>query len=448
MAVLKCSVGRSFKIQTGMPSIFIIPTSHGWNFVRSAAPVSVPARKGSDSEAGGREAAAGKPDQNGSWTVRKLQTLEEAVPLLSASDEFVLGLPVSAVIAQRFRLPSVDPAEFPEMIRLQIEKLLPFPADEVTSDFELITQNETESVVSAVAIRNEQLAEMASPLLNRGYIPQQVTVYAAQRASTYAPKGNALLIYPEGEMLVYAMTENGKLSLARTIERNGDHLQLELPQLRLSAELQGIDASYPNVLLDETCYELRETLEGILTSPTEIVGIELPPAAVKLNLLPESWRRRRLQLMRQVEWRKRLVWIGGAYVAILVLLFAYLGFLRFQLGRLDRRIARDTPGTEFVRATEAKWKALAPALDPHYYPVEILQHLFESLPSADVRITSYNQSARQISVDGEANTAALAYEFIDKTKKNPELRTFQFDMAAPRILPNNHAQFRLEGKPK
>src|SRR5260370_24606062 len=119
-------------------------------------------------------------------------------------------------------------------------------------------------------------------------------------------------------MLVYAMTENGKLRLARAIERNGDHLQLDLPQLRLSAELQGIDLSYPNVLLDETCYELRETVEGILTSPTEIVGIELPPAPVKLNLLPESWRRRRLQMMRQAEWRKRLFWIGGAYVGAIV----------------------------------------------------------------------------------------------------------------------------------
>jgi hypothetical protein len=406
-----------------MPSIFIIPTSHGWNLVRSA-------------------------EQNSSWGVRKLQTLEEAVPLLSADDEFVLGLPVSAVVAQRFRLPSTDPAEFPEMIRLQIEKLLPFPADEVTSDFELIEQNENESVVSAIAIRNEQLAEVASPLLGRGYIPRQVTVYAAQRASTYAPKGNALLIYPEGEMLVYAMTENGKLSLARAIERNGDHLEAELPQLRLSAELQGIDASSPNVLLDETCYELRDAVQGILASPTEIVGIELPPAPVKLNLLPDSWRRRRLQLTRQVEWRKRFLWIGGAYVGVILLLFAYLGLVRFQIGRFDRRIAHDAPETEFVRATEAKWKALAPAIDPHYYPVEILQHLFESLPSADVRVTTYNQSARQISVDGEANTAALAYDFIGKVKKNPDLRTFQFDMAAPRILSNNHAQFRLEGKPK
>jgi hypothetical protein len=421
---LKYSVGRSFKIETGKPTVFILPTARGWNFIRSA-------------------------EQNGSWNVRKLESLEDAVPLLAATDDFVLGLPVSAVLAQRFRLPSVDPAEFPEMIRIQIEKLLPFAADEVTTDFELIEQDESESVVSAVAITNEQLAEVASPLLERGYIPRQITVYAAQRASTHAPNGNAVLIYPEGETLVYAMTENGKLSLARVFEGGkGEQLQLEVPQLRLSAELQGIDASCPNVLLDESCYELRDAVQEILANSAEIVGIELPPAPVKLNLLPESWRRRRSQLMRQAEWRKRLLWIGGAYVGLLFLLLVYLGLLRFQIGRVGGRIARDAPKTEFVRATEARWKALAPAIDPHYYPVEILLHIFESLPSADVRITAYNQSARQISVDGEANTAALAYQFIEKVKKNPDLRAFQFDMAAPRILPNNHAQFRLEGKAK
>jgi hypothetical protein len=388
-------------------------------------------------------------ERNGAWNVRKLQTLDEAVPLLTATDDFVLGLPIAAVLAQRFRLPTVDPAEFPEMIRIQIEKALPFSPDEVTTDFEVIEQSEGGSVVSAVAVRNQQLAEMAAPLLERGYIPRQVTVYAAQRASTYAPEGNALLIYPEGETLVSAVTENGKVSLTRTLESvKQEQLQIELPQLRLSAELQGINASFPNVLLDESCYQLRDTVQGILASPTEIVGVELPPAPVKLNLLPESWRQRRSQLTRQAEWRKRVVWAGGAYAALFLLLLAYLGFMRAVIGSLDRRIARDAPQTEFVRVAEANWKALAPAIDSHYYPVEILLHLFESLPSSDVRITAYNQSARQVSVDGEANTAALAYQFIDKLKKNPELRLFQFDMAAPRILPNDHAQFRVEGKPR
>jgi hypothetical protein len=381
--------------------------------------------------------------------VRKLQTLDEAVPLLTATDDFVLGLPVASVLAQRFRLPTIDSAEFPEMIRIQIEKALPFSAEEVTADFELIEQNENESVVSTVAIRNEQLAEIAAPLLKHGYIPRQVTVYAAQRASTHAPRGNAVLIYPEGKTLVYAMTENGKLSLARAFESgNGEQLEMELPQLRLSAELQGINVSDPSVLLDESCYQLRDAIQGILASPAEIVGIELPPAPIKLNLLPESWRRRRAQLTKQAEWRKRLVWTGGAYAALLFLLLAYLGFTRFAIGSLDRRLARDAPKTEFVRATEENWKALAPAIDSRYYPVEILQHVFESLPSTDVRITTYNQSARQISVEGEANSAALAYKFIENVKKNSGLQIFQFSMVAPRILPNDHAQFRLEGRPR
>jgi hypothetical protein len=411
-------------IETASKPVFIVPTAHGWNLLRSS-------------------------DQNGAWNVRLLKNLDEAVPLLSARDKLVLGLPVTAVLAQRFRLPTVDPTEFPEMVRIQIEKALPFSADELTTDFEVIEQNESDSVVSAVAVRNEQLAEIAAPLVERGHIPQQVTVYAAQRASTHAPEGQALLIYPEGETLVSAITENGKVSLTRTLEGIApEQLQTDLPQLALSAELQGITTSFPNVLLDETCYELRDTVHQILDRRPELVGAETPPASVKLNLLPESWKKRRTQLLRQGEWRKRLLWAAAAYGGILLLALAYLGFNRFEIRRLDQNINREAPEMEFVRTTEANWKALAPAIDPHYYPIEILLHLFESLPSPDVRITVYNQSARQVVVDGEANSAALVYQFADKVKKNPDLKTFQFTMADPRILPNGHAQFRLEGRPK
>jgi hypothetical protein len=387
--------------------------------------------------------------QNGAWNTRLLKNLDEAVPLLNAEDELILGLPVTAVLAQRFRLPTIDPTEFPEMVRIQIEKALPFSADELTTDFEVIEQNETESVVSAVAVRNEQLAELAAPLVERGHIPRQVTVYAAQRASTHAPEGQALLIYPEGEALVSAITENGKVSLTRTLEGIApEQLQIDLPQLALSAELQGITGSFPNVLLDETCYELRDTVQKILDRRPELVGPESPPASVKLNLLPESWKQRRAQLVRQGEWRKRFLWAAAGYGGLFLLALAYLGFMRFEIGRLDRVINREAPEMEFVRNTETNWKALAPAIDTRYYPVEILLHLFESLPSPDVRITVYNQSARQILLDGEANSAALAYQFADKVKKNSDLKIFQFTMADPRILPNGQAQFRLEGRPK
>lgn len=379
-----------------------------------------------------------------------LATLEDSVPLLRAGEDFILGLPITAVLAQRLRLPTAEREEFAEMVRIQIEKALPYSTDEVTTDFEIIEESEEGSVVSAIAVRNEKLSELAAPLLARGLIPSQVAVYAAQRASTHAASGRAFLIYPENETLVCAITEGGKLSFTRTLDgADAAQLQIDLPQLALSAEMQGINTSFPTVLLDESLFELRETVQELFTSRADLIALETPPAATKLNLLPESWRQRRAQLVRQGEWRKRLLWAGGAYAALFLLVIVYLLILRFEAGRAGRRIARDAPKAEFVRKTEATWKALAPAIDPHYYPIEVLLHLFESLPSAAVRITAFNQSARQISVDGEASSAALAYQFADKVKKNPGLQTFQFNLAAaPRILPNDHAQFRLEGKPR
>ena len=402
----------------------MIPSAAGWNVVRFA-------------------------QHSGSWEVRGCATLDEAASLLSLSDQLVLGLPVAVVLAQRLRLPTVEREEFADMVRIQIEKAMPYSTEELTIESEIIEQTEEGTVISAIAVHNDKLSELAAPLLSRGLIPSQVTVYAAQRAATHSPLATALLIYPESDVIVCAIAEKGRLSFTRTLE-SADPLQLgrDLPQIILSAELQGISTSFPTILLDESLYLMRETVQGIFASQAELIAVELPPAATTLNLLPQSWRQRRAQLVRQAEWKKRLVWASAAYAALLFLFFAAILIANFRISRIDKKIAQDAPRLEFVKTTEEKWKALAPAIDPHYYPIEILLHLSSSLPSADVRITAFNQSARQISVDGEANSAALAYQFAEKVKKDPDLRTFQFELGAPRILPNDHAQFRLEGKPR
>lgn len=385
-------------------------------------------------------------DNNGTWEVRNVADLNEAAGLLQAGDEIVFALPVNAILAQRLRLPTSDPTEFGEMVRLQVEKSFPYPPEEVTSDFEVIERAESDSIISSVAVHNQRLNELAAPLINRGHIPRQVTVYAVQRAVSRAAEGRALIIYREGEKLVSAISENGKLSLTRTLGTEGAGLQNDLPQLALSAELQGIDTSFPTVLLDEDCLPLRDTIERVFAQRPSLMGVEAPPAQVKLDLTPETWRQQRAALARRKEWKKRLIWAGGAYAAFLLLFALYVTFLRFQVGYMKNAIKRDAPKVDFIKQTEADWKALAPAIDPHYYPIEIMLHLFESLPNPEVRITVYDQSVKNISVQGEAPSAALAYQFAEKVKKNPGLQGFTFDLGTPRILPNDHAQFRLEGK--
>ena len=157
----------------------MIPSPNGWNLVRLGP-------------------------HNGTWEVRGSATLEETAALLRPEDNVILGLPVSVVLAQRLRLPTTDRDEFSDMVRIQIEKAMPYSAEDMTTDSEVVGQTEDGSVISAVAVNNEKLSELAAPLLSRGLIPSQVTVYAAQRGATHAPAGTALLIYPEGEAIVCA----------------------------------------------------------------------------------------------------------------------------------------------------------------------------------------------------------------------------------------------------
>ncbi|HMG05733.1 MAG TPA: hypothetical protein VK581_09745, partial [Chthoniobacterales bacterium] len=256
---------------------------------------------------------------SGAWEVRGLETLAEAGELLKPGDDFILGLPVAIVLAQRLRLPTIDREEFADMVRIQIEKAMPYSTEEMTTDSEIISETEEGSIISAVAVHNEKLSELAAPLISRDLIPSRVTVYAAQRAATHAPLGTALLIYPESEAIVCAIAEEGKLSFTRTLD-SAEPLQLQgdLPQLALSAELQGINTAFPKILLDESLFGLRDMVQGLFSNSADFISVEVPPAATGLNLLPDAWRQRSAQLVRQGEWKKRLLLAGGAYAGLLL----------------------------------------------------------------------------------------------------------------------------------
>src|SRR5881275_3562802 len=288
-----------------MSEFFLVPGAEGWNLI-------------------------GRPAENGNWRVRAFPTLDEAAQTLSTDDNVVLALPMSAVLAQRMRLPSVEGSELREMVRIQLEKALPFSTEEVTSDFEVIEQENGECVISAIAVQNQRLQEIAAPLLNRKVIPRAVTVYAAQRIATHAEKGRALFIYSESGALVSAISENGKLSFARIIDGGiAAPLELELPQLTMTAELQGITASFQNVLVDEKCFNLRDRVESAVAAPAELMSIETPPALTALNLLPQAWREERERQVQREQWKKRLVIASMVYAAIVGFALIQLAYLKF-----------------------------------------------------------------------------------------------------------------------
>ena len=225
-------------------------------------------------------------------------------------------------------------------------------------------------------------------------------------------------------------------------------MQRDLPQLALSAELQGIDTSFPKVLLDESCLPLRDTIERVFAQRPDLMGTETPPATVKLDLAPEAWRKQRAALVRRREWRKRLLWAGGAYAAAFLLFALYVAIIRFQVGHLQKAIGRDAPKVEFIKRTEANWKALSPAIDPHYYPIEVLLHFLRASRTRRSGSPFTSNPLKQYFGAGRSALRRPGLSVCREGKETSRPAEFYFQLGTPRILPNDHAQFRLEGKTK
>ena len=114
-----------------------------------------------------------------------------------------------------------------------------------------------------------------------------------------------------------------------------------------------------------------------------------------------------------------------------------------RVSALDRTIAANAPRVAEIQASMKRWNALAPALDRRYYLIEVLHNVCESIPSTDLRITSYDQSPREILVQGEAPSAALATDLNERLKARAELAGVRFSAEPPQILANGRARFRI-----
>jgi hypothetical protein len=383
----------------------------------------------------------------GSAEARAVKTLQEAATATAGNGDLQLALPCNAALMERLTLPSTDADELHGMVRLQLEKTLPFPLEEVTTGYEVISQAGNESTLLAIAVNNKQLDALCEPLRQQSRLPGRITVFAMHAAMTCPPDKVVLLVYREEGKIVLAICENARLGYAQTFDASdADALVNELPQMLLSAELAGASTNFAEVRLERSCARLLGALVKFFDLPVSLVALDEVASQPQCNLLPASWRSETKRVESAAKLKSWLVLSGLMYFAVVGCALAYLLLLRIQVNRLDRKIAADQPQIEFVKAREARWKALAPGIDPARYPVEVLFQIYKSLPDEGVRITQFDQSLTQFMVEGEAPTANLAIQFGEQLKKNPELGSYKFEMGPPTILPNDHAQFRFFGK--
>ena len=384
--------------------------------------------------------------RHGGSAAQTIDSLGAAIP--APAEAIHLALPVSAVLLERMRLPSRDREELSGMVLLQLEKTLPYSADEVSSGFEIIEQTETETELIALAASHAQLNTLCEPLRTQRRLPGKITLFAMHVAAACAEGETTCVIYSEQDATVLAIVQNSRLAFAQTVfAADGASFFAELPQTLLSAELEGLPTAFDRVQIDSALAgwhaPAREFFAAI---PVDAISLDQPLPEPDVNLVPGVWNTERRQLQRAARLRSRLILAGAIYLALLLCAAVYVILLARQVAAIDRQIAAAQPQVEAIAARKARWNALTPAIDPSQYTVELLFQVTKTLPSPDIRITLFDQTPKQFMVEGEAPTASAAVQFGDALRNNSELKQFKFEIAPPAILANEHAQFRVFGK--
>ena len=405
----------------------------------------------------GGEVALLTPDADG-WRLvhagktHSSPTLEGALNGLPAKTPIHLALPGPMALMERLTLPSTDREELTGMVQLQLEKTLPYPVEEVTSDFEILSSDESESTVLLSAVHIPGLETLCAPMRARQRLPEKISIFAQHVAAACPPDETALAVWAEQGHLAVAICERGKLSWVQTLPgTDAETLGDDLSRALLSAEMEGVPVTFTRVLLGGDRADLATILRETFDAPLELLPLDgaLPEPATNLVPLPWTAEVRKFESTERV--RQRLTWVAMGYLVLVALAFLYLAWTKRQVQKVDREIAQMQPQVQAIGEMQQRWRALRPAIDPKLFAVEILYLVRSSLPSEEVLMTVFDYSQTndgnwQFTIEGEAPTAALAVEFTDKLQKSADLQDFRVEKSRDKFLPDGRVQFTIVGK--
>ncbi|OAI42214.1 hypothetical protein AYO41_04600 [Verrucomicrobia bacterium SCGC AG-212-E04] len=370
---------------------------------------------------------------------------EAAVAAAGRTEEVVLFVPLEWVMLQRMQLPAATADERLEMAQLQLEKVLPYSIDAAVTGLNVIRDADGTSDVAVVVAPVDRLLEGALPLANRSRWPSKVFLNLSRACPAEVREENSLLAIEEHGRVVVGICERGVVSFAQPLGGNSaDAIRSEIGPILMGAELASAPTTMQTVRIDSRRRDLESVLAAELGAPVEWVDLDQSsPSPPSADLQPPQWKHERERAGRVDRVKHGVMLAAAVYVGLLVLGALAVVFLKMRVSSLDRTIAATAPRVAEIQASMKRWNALAPALDRRLYLIEVLHNICESIPSTDLRITSYDQSPREILVQGEAPSAALATDLNERIKARPELAGLRFSAEPPQILANGRARFRI-----
>jgi len=352
-----------------------------------------------------------------------------------------LALPVAQVFCVPLWLNETDAKLFAGMIPLQLELrgLQPRGGETAVFDWTVVAQEANRTLVIVGVLP----ATLSPDIHAEAYELFDVS-------ARYLPfPENTLTIWREQDRLAMAITRGPALVYYQALAEGQitQRVVQDLSCAQATLAMHDIIAPLQKMLVwtDVSAEELT-ALHGALPLPIEQEKCP-PPVAPK-----QAWKLTPSVVGEAKRSRASRKWQGRALAVFLVIYLVAVAWFVTRLVMTSRHVAElrqwqadHADALELVHNGRAIWKDLRPVVDKDNYPLELLWQASQSIPADQLHLTLFEAGGGKLLIKGEAKNVVGAFDFLNKLKNDPAFSRYTLVMGNPRPLPNDLAQFQIEG---
>ncbi len=352
----------------------------------------------------------------------------------------ILALPTTDVFCVSLWLNETDQAKFPSMISLQLEgRGFKLSEGSRAFDWSPVTFENGKALVMVGILPNKLLPALLAANFDWFDAAVRFREYTEDSLTIWQEQGRLCLAFTRGKQLVHfqALTEN--VLNPSTIR--------DIACIVTSLQMQEVLKNLKSIVL-----WFKTDPEGSKSLGTAL-SVNINSASPPKPRLPDrDWT---LQLAGTAESKKfhhRLQWrdrtlkcISLAYGLALLFILGHLLITLHLISSINSWQQENKLNLETIHQDISTWEFLTPLVETKDYPLETLLHCATSLSPAGTHLTLYEQVDGNITIKAESQNIRLADAFLEKLTHEPALSDYHWVRPQPQVLPNDLAQFEING---
>jgi len=356
--------------------------------------------------------------------------------------DMTVPLRASELLMRVVELPTSDETEIRDMVAFQIDKISPFPTDQMAMAHEVLQQNDGSALVLMAAAKRSCIDAIGDLFQEKGVHVHSIDARVMgwlkllQDEEKCSQEGCEIIVIDDDIDFLLVVLNNGIPFAFRSLDQpEGEAGLVDELCREIGYTLTSLDAEYdlpaPTAIQfwhhGETSRSLLESLaakSGLSVSGNDLD--DLPPLSEgilrraqantsRIELIPREW----VELQAQKQLLRKLGLVSGSMIAVwlvvIIILTAIYQTRSMALSRIQKQADAIAPAANQALANRQKLKKLMVYTDRSDSALECLREITRMLPNTDIELASFNyKKEKGVTVRGTADSDDTAYEFFDR----------------------------------